>query len=280
MPVQTTKTQNVYYPDGCKVEVDTGSGYFDLGATNSSVTNTLSWQENRVETANAGPLSVQIRQMQMEGSFTLVNLDPEGVEKLGGGMFTRVATSGTESSLDNQAIAAGWTDMGRNAMLFIDSVDATAYQASAAPTITSVTGATAGVLAADDDYFVIADTSASSGYSIQLNTNGTAGLVTTEIVTIVYTSVSAVSSEVVYMGKSTDILSAYSMRLTHTDDNSKVRRLELFSVDTGAGGIAFNFKGSNEDGIEEMPISYIAKLDSSRTSGQQLAAWTIDTDAE
>jgi hypothetical protein len=56
--------------------------------------------------------------------------------------------------------------------------------------------------------------------------------------------------------------------------------LELFSVDTGSGGIQFNFKGANADGTEEMPISYMAKIDTSRTNGRQLAAWTIETGAE
>jgi hypothetical protein len=122
-----------------------------------------------------------------------------------------------------------------------------------------------------------------SGYSIRYENGAITG---SENVTIVYPSQSVITQEIIYMGSTTELLTAYAMRLTHTDDNSKIRRLELFSVDTGSGGIQFNFKGANEDGIEEMPISYVAKVSSTAVDGstladgRQLAAWTIDDGAE
>lgn len=280
MPIQTTKTSNVYYPDGCEVEVDTGSGYFDLGATNSAVTNTLEWTENRVDSANAGPLRVQVRDMKMTGSFTLINLDPEGVEKMGGGIFTKVDTSGSVAPEDQ--VQASPADEVLNNLIMLDS-SGNNLRPAAAPSVTSVTGGTSGALTVNTDYDIIVNSASPSGYSIRYESGAVTG---SEDVTIVYPSQSMVSQSTVYMGSTTETLTAYAMRLTHTDDNGKIRRLELFSVDTGSGGIQFNFKGSNEDGVEEMPISYIAKVSSSAVDGstladgRQLAAWTIDAGAE
>jgi len=270
----------VYFPDGCEVEVDTGSGYFDLGATNSSVTNTLEWTENRVDSANAGPLRVQVRDMKMTGAFVLINLDPEGVEKLGGGMFTRETTSGSVTPEDQ--VQSDPADEVLVDLVLLDS-SGNNLRPSASPTITSVTAASSGVLTVNTDYDVVPNSSSASGYSIRYESGAVSG---SEDVTIVYPSQNCLSQTIVYMGSTTELLTAYAMRLTHTDDNGKIRRLELFSVDTGSGGIQFNFKGSNEDGVEEMPISYIAKVSSSAvngsalTDGRQLAAWTIDDGAE
>jgi len=273
MPTQTSKTSNVYFPDGCLVEVDTGSGYFDLGATNSAVTNTLTWTENRVSTANAGDLAIQIRDMKMEGGFTLINIDPEGVEKLGGGLFDRVTTTGSvdpeDQVQDDPAVETVYD------LVLLDS-SGNNLRTSTKPTITSVTGATSGALVEGTDYEIGANAASVSGWSILYFTGAITG---SEDVTIVYPSQTVITSEIMYMGSSTTTLTAYSMRLTHTDDNSLIRRLELFSVDTGSGGIQFNFKGANEDGVEEMPITYVAKIDSTLTDGRQLAAWTIDNGA-
>lgn len=282
MPVQTTATSYIYFPDGCKVEIDDGTGYSDLGAINSAVTATLEYTENEIETANAGNLNKHISDMKITGGFTLINLDPDGVEKLGGDMFTKVDTSSTAAvtDIDDQVLtASSWTNMQRIPLVMVDTSDDTVYIASAAPTIDSVTGSTAGALAAGDDYFIIADTSSPSGYSIQLNTDGTAGVVTTEVVTIAYTSVTPIASETLYMGTSTISLTPYSLRFTHTDGNSKIRRLELFSAEPNSGAFQFNFKGANEEGVEEMPVTFTAKLDTSLTDGRQLAAWTIQTGA-
>jgi hypothetical protein len=58
-----------------------------------------------------------------------------------------------------------------------------------------------------------------------------------------------------------------------------VRQLELFSVYTKSGGIQFNFKPVSDEGIEEMPITFNAKLDTTRTDGEQLMEWTVNTGA-
>ena len=69
------------------------------------------------------------------------------------------------------------------------------------------------------------------------------------------------------------------MQITHTDDNGKIRRLSLPSVNPSTGGFQFNFKGANEDGVEEMPLTFTAKLDTSLVSGRQLMEWVIEDGA-
>jgi hypothetical protein len=280
MPVQTTKTSNIYFPDGAKVSVQPGQtgAWFDVGAINSPVTAVLNWDENQVETANAGKTEKQIRNMTIEGGFTLINLEPEGVEKLGGGVFTRTTVAATEvTAFTNQSIA---TFVANRKIPLTPVVTATglAFKFNAAPVLTSVTASTSGVLAANNDYTIVQD-DCPSGYSIVFNTAGTATVATSETVVIVFGANTPAGSEVVYAGASTAVLTAYAMKITHTDDNNKVRQLELFSVDPNSGGFTFGFKGANEDGLEEMPLTFISKIDTTRTTGRQLMAWTVESGA-
>ena len=77
MPTQTTYTEYISFPDGAKVSIKAAGdgGYTDIGAISSSVTGTLNYTENELVTANAGKLQKQIRDMVLEGSFTLINLN-------------------------------------------------------------------------------------------------------------------------------------------------------------------------------------------------------------
>lgn len=280
MPAQTTKTTNLYFPDGAKVEVkESGGSYFDVGAIQTAVTATFNYDENQIETANAGKTDKQIKNMTVAGSFTLINLDPEGVEKMGGGVFTRTTTTATPTTTcDNQVISSGdWADKQVLNLVLVDS--GVTLKASAEPTITSVTGSVDGALTEDDDYTIIPDVNSGSGYSIVLNLAGTTLSTVSQDITIDFNSVTPVATEVIKAGSSTAILSAYAMRITHTDSNNKIRRLELYAVDANSGGFQFNFKGANEEGLEEMPLTYTARIDTSRTDGDQLFAWTIEDGA-
>jgi len=283
MPNQTTKTTKIYFPDGAKVSIKASGdvSYFDIGALNSAITATLNWDENQVDTANAGKLEKQVKNMTMAGAFTLINLDEEGIVKLGAGIFTQVdTTSSPDTGIDNQVLSSGdWVDKGINNLALVNASDVS-LKASVAPTITSVTGSVNGALAANDDYEIIPDSNSQSGFSIILNTAG--GTLTTIVqdITIVYASVTPVASSTIYAGASTQVLSAYAMKITHTDDNAKTRELELFSVDSNSGGFQFNYKGANEDGVEEMPLAFTAKLDTTKTSGRQLMSWSVQAGAQ
>ena len=286
MPVQTTHTEYMYFPDGAKVEIMAAGdvSYTDLGAINSAVTATLNWTENQIETANAGKTIKQIKEMQIEGGFTLINLNPLGVEKLGGGLFTKVDTAGTATTdIPNQVIAANWNDNVKYELIMLtSSSDSTKLRTTAKPTLTSVTldATSPETLTENNDYVIVADTGSYSGWSIQfISANMSTGTPKANTITIDYGSNTPVAKTTLYAGSSTELLTAYAMKITHTDDNSLTRTLELYSVDPNSGGFQFNFKGANEDGLEEMPLTYIAKIDSSKTSGRQLMAFSVDNGA-
>jgi hypothetical protein len=282
MPVQTTGTSYIYFPDGCKVQVkESGGSYEDLGAINSAASATLDYTENQVDTANAGKLLKQIRDMVMSGSFTLINLNPSMVAKMGGGMFETVTTAGTtvvDADITDQAIS-GYTAGVRIPLNPVITASGKTLKFSAAPVLTSVTASTSGVLAANDDYFIVLDASTDSGYSILFNGSGTATVGTSETITIDFGDNDPVANTAIYAGTSTQTLTPYAMKFTHTDSAGLIRELELFSVDTNSGGFQFSFKGANEDGVEEMPLAFSAKLDTTLTDGRQLMKWSIDQGA-
>ncbi len=282
MPVQTQKKANVYFPDGAKVSLKaSGEGSFtDVGAINSAVTASLTWTENEVTTANAGVLQKQIRDMKMEGALTLINLEPASIVRLSGGALTNTVTAGTPfTDAPNQVVANGsWADL--TPVNLAPTTAAGASVRATAISFTSVTGSVNGALTVNNDYTLVTDTNSASGFSIVFNLAGTTLATLAQDITIVYNSVTPVAQSVIKGGASTVILNAVAMRITHTDDNSKVRQLDLYAVDMNSGGFQFNFKGANEDGIEEMPLAYTAKLDTSRTSGDQLFAWTIEDGAQ
>jgi hypothetical protein len=282
MPVQTTQTGNIYFPDGAKVQIkESGGSYTDLGALNSAITLTLNWEDNIVNTANAGTLLKQIRNMTVDGSFTLINLNPAVWPSLGGGLFETVTTAGTtvtDAQITDQSIVT-FTAGEVNELRPIITADGTVLRFSAAPVLTSVSGSTSGVLAANNDYTVVVAPQFDSGYGIVFNTAGTATIEATETVTIDFGDNDPVASTTLYAGTSTKELTAYALKFTHTDDNSLDREVELYSVDPNSGGIQLNFKGANEDGTEEMPISFTGKLDTSLTDGRQLIRITVDEGA-
>ena len=174
MPAQTTKTEYVYFPDGAVVSVKASgeSVYTDIGALMEGVTNTLNWTENQVETGNAGNLQKQIREMIMEGAFTLINLNPENIVRLSGGLFTQVDTAASPTStIPDQTIAASWADNTLYELTMeTSSSDSTKLKTSSKPTITSVTldpDGTPEVLVENTEYVIVADSNSYSGWAIQ-----------------------------------------------------------------------------------------------------------------
>lgn len=283
MPVQTVE-KNFLFPDGCQVLVKEfgASSFTDIGAINSQVSNAVNFDENQIETANAGTTEKQINNMKVEGSFTLINWDMSVLERISGGVLTNTTTlAAANTSIPDQEVAADWSD---NTLYDLDmqtsSTDSTALRMSVQPTLTSVTlnHGTPEVLAEDTDYVVVANANSASGWSFQFISGNMSSLdPTTYSITVVYGSNTPVASETLNAGASTVILNPMAFRFKHTDENGKIRQLDLHSVDPNSGFLQFNFKGANEDGLEELPITYLAKLDSSKTSGQQLFSFLFES---
>ena len=282
MPVQTTEKGYIRFPDGAKVQVKkAGGAYFDIGALNSAIQMTLEYTENVVESANAGTLLKQIKQMKANGSFTLINLKPENIEAMGGGLFTQVNTPGTEvlsAAFTNQSHVEFVAGVPKE-LVAVVTATGVPIRFSAAPVITSITASLSGLLAAGDDYIVVKDPHAASGYSILYNPAGTATVAITETMTIVFGNNTPIARTTLNCGSSTATLTPYAIKFTHTDSANLVRELEIYSANTNSGGFVFSFKGANEDGVEEMPISFTGDVDTSRANGAQLFTYLEDVGA-
>lgn len=274
---QTNKgVEYVFIPDGAKVTV----GGTDLGSFNSDVTATLNFDINVINSSNRNVIKRVGRNMTMEFAGTLIDLDPTGVALVSAGMLTLVEIAGSAITPNNQVIAAGWTDLASIPIVAIDPVSGNSVRLTTAPTLTSVTGNSSGALAAGDDYFIQPDSNSRSGYSIVLNSAGTATVATTEIVTIVFTTATPVASKQLSGGSSTFEFASYEMEISHTDGAGLKRYLTLPKVTPNSGGFQFNFKSYQSDGSEEMPLSCVADLDSSLTDGKQLFTWVVEEGAE
>ena len=146
--------------------------------------------------------------MNISGGFTLINLDPVGISKMSGGLFSVVNTAGSAvTTVPNQVIAAGWDDgVMYNLNLPTSSSDSTPLRASAAPTFTSITldaSGTPETLTAGNDYVVMADPNSPSGYSITFISSGmTTGSPKTKAITIDYNSVTPLPQP--YLTRSTE----------------------------------------------------------------------------
>ena len=162
MPSQTSLS-NVFFPDGCQclVKSITDGAYTDLGVVEGDCTASLTWDENQVETANAGKTLKQVKNMKMEMGFTLNSMNPDAITKLGGGVMTASTTAASAvTTIPNQVIAAGWDDYRKYELIaYTSSSDSTKLRFTANPTLTSVTLDAAGTpetLTENNDYVIVA----------------------------------------------------------------------------------------------------------------------------
>lgn len=275
MPIQTTLKADVVFKDGAKAQVKVAGGsYIDIGALKGSIALSYTFDKEEFDTANAGDLDSRVTNMKVDGSFNLLNLNYANMSKLSSGLLTEVTNTGAlDSTIDDFVIASDAAENNKPyALEFVNTASQIKLTLDSAPTIASVTGSVDGALTVDDDYFIIADENASSGYSIMFSTAGTGSISTfTQTFTVVITSVTPVASTEVYAGSSTSQLVPYSLKFTHRDSNNDIDiEFELYAADINSGGLQFNFGGADEDGYEESPIAFTGKIDSSLADGKQL----------
>ena len=279
MPVQTVKTQGyVKFKDGTKVQVETATsgGYRDIGVVGSAVNMTLNFDVISQASANAAKPKKGVKNMMVSGSLTLWDLDPANYDELAGGIFTKITTPATEvaaAAFTNQIIA---TFVAGTKIPLVPIVTATGsvFKFNAAPALTSVTASSSNALAANNDYTIVRDTSAESGYSIVFNTGGTATVEATETITVDFDANTPAASYTLYAGASVKELTAYKLKFTHTDSAGSIdEELILYSVNPAAGSIQFNIGGANEDGYDEWPFTFEGEIDTSLDDGKQLLSY-------
>lgn len=286
MPVQTLK-KKFTFKDGCKVQVKAQGDidWFDVGAIAGDATATFNFDEDQYESGNAGKAAKRIKNMTVDGGFTLVNLEADGVAKLSGGLFTVEETNSTPTStIQDQIVAAGWADNKVYELTAYEAASTVKLKLSAKPVLTSVTLDAAGtpeVLTEDNDYVIVERAEFRSGYGIQfISANMSTNSPTTKAITIVYGTNTPVASYSVSCGSSTFIVLPVEMKFEHTDSDGKIRFFHMPHCEPNSGGFQFNFGGANSDGVEEMPITFTASLDTSLTDGKQLFSWVYDEGAQ
>ncbi len=286
MGYQTDQNGNIYIPKGCKVEIMASGdvSWLDMGVVNDTVAASMTWTLNKNEFGNAKPME-SAKDMLVDGGFTLVNMPAANVEKLGNGMIETVTTAASPvATIPDQTIDSGWADqVSYPLILQTSSSDSTELRITSAPTLTSVTldpSGTPEVLVLNSEFVIVADSSSSSGWSIQfISANMSTGSPTTFDIEVDYDTNTPVASTTTYAGTTSLELTEYQMRFTATDTNDLIRRLHLFSVLTQPGGIQFNYKPITDDGVEDMPVTFQAKIDDTLTNGRQLLSWTVEAGA-
>ena len=272
MPFQTTKEEYMF-PDGVAFEVSTDDvTYYNMGTFSAGTTVTYNYDKIETETGNKGRICSRAKNETLAlAPSTLMSWDLSDWDKIGANLFTYTAVAGTPVSGATQVFASGsWSF---NGPLEIENQN---YDISAL-TINSVTAGTDGALVADTDYFVGVDQTGKTTITVI-----DSATVTTEsqTITVDYDYTPAAGKQIT-AGASSTVLSRYYVRLRHyTNDALSTYDVELkaYGVDLDSG-MSLNFKGANEDGVNEITVAFTANMDTSRTTGEQLFQLYVATDA-
>lgn len=287
MPSQTA-LENIFFPDGTQLlaKAEGESVYSDIGVIEGDATAVFNFDVNQVETGNAGKTVAQYKNMTVDAGFTLNSLNPVMIEKLGGGLFNVTTIDGTPvTTIPDQVVSSGWTDDTLyDLVLETSASDSTRLRTTLKPVFTAITldlGGTPEVLVEGTEYNIVANSSSYSGWAISFVSGGMAtGSPTTFDITIEYGTNTPVASTVMTAGTSTQISTPYEFKYVHTDSNGLLRSFYMPRVEAQSGGFAFNFKGANSDGLENMPVTIQGTVDTGKTDGAQLFTWVIEEGAQ
>lgn len=263
MPAQTTKDSYIF-PDGTELAISLDDVAFtDMGAFTGGVTVAHNFDKIETELGNKAKVCARVKNQTMAVAPTpLVTHDLEALTKIGGGMYNYTAIAGTAVPGATQTATSGTWNY--NKFIKIENQN---YDISAI-TVNSVTGGTDGLLVVDTDYYI--GQNAAGEYGIFVIDSAT---VTTEAQDMVIDYDYTPSSGKQMTGGDSSIqLSRYTVRLRHyTDDAKTIYDMEMliFKSDVDAG-LQFNFKGVNEDGLNEITMAFTGNVDDTRTSGEQL----------
>lgn len=200
--------------------------------------------------------------------------DLDYMAELSGGLLTTSTVTSGATAIEDQTIAAGWTNKSNIVLQLLDAAGL-AHQADGEPLITSVTASSSGVLAADDDYTIVSDPNSFSGYSIVLNSAGTATVATTESVVIVYNSPVVKGQTKMTAGgiKNYDAIEGYYD--TILKDGTVAKVIFYKGYYNGNLNISFGTENSPEAAVTDVSIGL--KLDTTRTAGDQLYSLEVGT---
>lgn len=193
--------------------------------------------------------------------------DLDYMSNISGGLFTKTVMTSGAQVVEDQTIAADWTDKD-NTVIVLEDADGKTYTANGEPAITSVTASTSGVLAANDDYFIVPDANSLSGYSIMLVTTGTKTVATTESVVIVFNDPTVSTATKLSGGgkKNYDAIEGYF--LSALKDGTEARVNFYRGYFSGNLNTSFGSEASPAAVVTDVTINL--KNDTTRGAGEQM----------
>jgi hypothetical protein len=273
MPNQTTvQNANAIFPfDGYKIEIGPNEGSLqNIGACDGDAVAELSWTKFKQESANAGVLVDQIKQMVANLTFSMFELDPTVLNQIGGGVFNLTTTAGAPVAGALQTVNSGeWV---YDKLIPLTNKNSDGSQ----PTINSVTGSVDGPLTLNDDYFIAKNQDGK--WSIYIVASGT--LTTTEVQNITIDSDhTPAASYTLDAGTSSVTLTPQVVRFSHVNSGGKTRSLTIYAAALGDTGFTFTFGSAINDGVQSFPVSLQGDLDTSRDDGKQLLSYLDEQSA-
>lgn len=275
MPFQVSSgSDNLIFPDGVALEVSTDSGasWTNLGVLSAGTTVTYNYDLIGLESGNKGSLRSRAKNEKIAlAPSTLWSWDVETWSKFSGGLFTYSSIAGTPVSGASQVVASG--DWAYNKFIEIENQNGD----GSTITINSVTGGTDGALVSETDYFKGRNERGIWGIFVKDSVTVTT---LSQTITIDYDYTPATGRKIT-AGQSSKVLSRFYARLRHYTDDALTTwdaQCLIYGVDMDSG-LNFNFKGANEDGVNEITVAFTGNVDTSKTSGAQLFEMTINDSA-
>ena len=270
MPAQTT-IDRFWFGEGTELAVstDSDSTYTDVGSFEGGVTATHNFDKEETELGNRAKTCAKIKNQTLAVAPTpLVSWDLETLEKLGGGIYNYTAVAGTPVAGATQVLLSGsWAI---DSAVLLEGQNASGL----VPTINSVTGSVDGALVDGTDYVM---SKINGGWAIIIFNDGTT---LAQDITVNYDYTPA-SGKTITAGDSSIVLTDFIIRLRHYTDDAKTAYDAELKVWKSAldSGIQFNFKGVNEDGLNNVTMAFTGNVDTARSSGEQLFSLYIAEDA-
>jgi hypothetical protein len=261
MPAQTTQDR-FWFGEGSAFEVSTdgGSVFNNYGAFAGGITFTHNYDKEQTELGNRSKTCSNIKNQTFAVAPTpLATNNLEQLSALGGGIYNYTATAGTPVAGATQVTASG--DWAFDVPIVLNGQNASGL----VPTINSVTGSVDGPLVDGTDYIMA---KVSGGWAVIVFNNGKtlAQSITTDY------DYTPASGKTITAGSSSIVTTDFIIRVRHYTDAA----LTLYDAEclihkaSLDSGIQFNWKGVNEDGLNNVTMALTGDIDDDRADGDQL----------
>lgn len=255
----STNYKGIHVPAGCDVLIgDDANSLVSVGVLPEDGDTTVTVNYDSVEVKGSKNESVLrfVKNMTAEAKFSIYQLLLDNIAKFSKGLMKVENVPGTATEF-TQTVEADWR---ADDVIILSNANAD----GTAPALTSVIASTSGALAAGDDYTVV---SVDGAYGVVLNLKGTAGVATSETITLSGTYIPAVSKKATMGAPSVEITPQVVQ--FRKEQSGKLFQITLWSA-TNEGGLTFGFPASSSDKPVSLEITMKGGLDAKKADGEQL----------